>query len=108
MPGIGSLQRSQHDFRQHDVWYVRVCSFTFEFTHLDQVEACLNYYSQKIRPSSRIPASDLHLYGGDSSEVQRWFEKLPMYLLEEPKRKKVVEALTQAKTQWANDASKAK
>jgi hypothetical protein len=108
MPGIGKLRRSPHDFRQQDVWYVRVCSFTFEFTHPDQVDTCLEYYSQKIRPTSRIPASDLHLYGGDSGEVQRWFDRLPMYLLEEPKRQKVVQALTQAKLEWANEISKAK
>jgi len=29
-------------------------------------------------------------------EAQRWFERLPMHLLEEPKRRKVLEALTRA------------
>jgi len=29
-------------------------------------------------------------------EVERWFERLPLYLLEEPKRKKVLQALTHA------------
>jgi hypothetical protein len=29
-------------------------------------------------------------------EIERWFERLPMYLLEEPKRRKVVKALTKA------------
>ena len=28
-----------------------------------------------------------------SWEVERWFERLPMYLLEEPKRQKVLKAL---------------
>lgn len=29
-------------------------------------------------------------------EVERWFERLPMYLLEEPKRQKVLKALSKA------------
>jgi hypothetical protein len=29
-------------------------------------------------------------------KIERWFERLPMYLLEEPKRKKVVQALAKA------------
>jgi hypothetical protein len=32
----------------------------------------------------------------DHWEAHRWLERLPMYLLEEPKRKKVVKALNQA------------
>jgi hypothetical protein len=29
-------------------------------------------------------------------EVERWFERLPMYLLEEPKRQKVLKGLSRA------------
>ena len=29
-------------------------------------------------------------------DVERWFERLPMYLLEEPKRQKVLKALSKA------------
>ena len=86
-----------------EVWYVRVCSFTFEFQTIEQLEACLAYYQQKIRPSSRIPRERLPDYGGDSGECQRWFERLPMYLLEEPKRKKVVAALEKALKEWQED-----
>ena len=73
------------------VFFARVCSFTFEFHSLQQIKACLDYYSQKIHPSSRI-----NIGGADSWEMQRWFERLPMYLLEEPKRQKVVKALSLA------------
>jgi hypothetical protein len=76
-----------------EVWFVRVCSFTFTFHSVDQIKVCLAYYEQKIHASSLIPANELGNYGGDSSECQRWFDRLPMYLLEEPKRKKVVAAL---------------
>lgn len=85
-----------------EVWYVRVCSFTFVFHTLDQLRACLNFYGQKTHKSSRIPFSELHNYGGDSGECQRWFDRLPMYLLEEPKRRKVVAALQVALDQWSS------
>jgi hypothetical protein len=29
-------------------------------------------------------------------DIERWFERLPMYLLEEPKRQKVLKALNKA------------
>ena len=82
-PKIGGLQRW--------VYLVRVCSFTFEFHSIEQVKACLDYYSRKIHPSSRMDIG-----AADSWEMQRWFERLPMYLLEEPKRQKVVKALSVA------------
>ena len=81
---------------------VRVASFTFRFCSLEQLRDCLAYYEMKTHPSSMIPeekiAADL---GSDWRrkrwpELQRWFDKLPMYLLEEPKRQKVVKALTEA------------
>jgi hypothetical protein len=75
----------------YDVYFVTVCFFTFEFHSIEQIEACLEYYSQKIHPSSRVS-----LDGGEHWEYQRWFDKLPMYLLEEPKRREVVKALKEA------------
>jgi hypothetical protein len=75
----------------HDVIFVRVAGFTFEFHSIKQVETCLKFYSEKIHPTSR-----LLLDGGGHWEYQRWFERLPIYLQEEPKRKKVVTALEKA------------
>ena len=82
-PKIGGLQRW--------VFFVRVCSFTFEFHSIQQIKACLEYYSRKIHSSSRMDIG-----GADAWEMQHWFERLPMYLLEEPKRQRVVKALSQA------------
>lgn len=81
------------------VFFVRVCSFTFEFHSLNQIEACLRYYSEKIHPSTRLPVYTENL-GGDHWEMQRWFEQLPMYLREEPKRQRIVKALTSALAQF--------
>ena len=82
-----------------EVILVRVASFTFRFTTKTQLRECIEYYERKTHPSSRISAriiaSDI---GPDwqelrSWQVERWFERLPMYLLEEPKRQKVLKAL---------------
>ena len=82
------------------VYFVHVCSFTFEFHSFAQIEACLAYYSAKVRPSSRLPFYTENL-GGDHYEAQRWFERLPMYLLEESKRVRVVKALVRAQAEFA-------
>jgi type VI protein secretion system component VasA len=76
-----------------NVLVVSVASFTFHFFSVEQLRDCLAYYEQKTHPSSRLPVG-----GMDHWEAQRWFERLPMYLLEEPKRAKVVKALNRALT----------
>jgi hypothetical protein len=73
------------------VLLVKVVSFTFQFVTVRQLRDCIAYFASKIHPSSR-----LSIGAADHWEVQRWFECLPMYLLEESKRKKVVKALNQA------------
>jgi hypothetical protein len=75
---------------------VSVCSFTFRFDSKEQLKRVLRFYEQKILPSSREPISVVRQRGGDQSEAQRWFERLPLYLREEPKRVKVVKALRDA------------
>jgi hypothetical protein len=86
---------------QQDIM-VRVASFTFRFVSIEHLRDCLAYFEQKTHPTSRVPAKQLaDELGKDwraqrSWEIERWFERLPMYLLEEPKRKKVVQALAKA------------
>lgn len=80
---------------RHRVLFVQVCGFTFEFHGPEQLAACLAFYAQRHRPTSRLPVAD-GSYGGDHAETQRWFERLPLYLLEEPKRLQVVAALEAA------------
>jgi len=81
---------------------VDVASFKFGFGTVDQLRKCIAYYEQKTRPSSRIPAKTLAAELGEDWrklrgwDVERWFERLPMYLLEEPKRQKVLKALRKA------------
>jgi hypothetical protein len=79
----------------HFVILVHVCSFTFYFHSPDQIQECLAFFEKKIIPSGRRPMpgkSDSF----DHWHAQAWFEKLPMYLREEPKRRKVQKALQEA------------
>jgi len=95
MPGVKSATRSPFDFRAKAVCRVRVCSFTFFFANSEQLKVCLDFYSRKIHPSSRTK----HM-NGDHWEIQRWCDRLPLYLREEPKRVKVVAALSRALKMW--------
>jgi hypothetical protein len=81
---------------------VRVASFTFSFKTVQQLRECICYFEKKTHPSSRIAAKTLAADLGEDWrelrgwDVERWFERLPMYLLEEPKRQKVLKALSKA------------
>src|SRR5262249_20872239 len=82
------------------VCLVTVCGFTFEFHSVTQLQVCLDYYSREHHPSSRLPVSSGD-YGGHHTETPRSFEQLPQYLLELPKRDKVVAALKQALAEYS-------
>lgn len=84
----------------YKVCSVTVCSFTFIFHSVEQIEMCLGYYLATRHPSSRLPVYTDNL-GGDHNETQRWFERLPQYLLEKPKRLKVIKALEQAMREYS-------
>ena len=100
LPSAGSVRYWQVVPRPgHKVVFVQVCGFTFEFHGREQVEACREYYARKVLPSRRLPVYTQNL-GGDHWETQRWFDRLPLYLREEPKRQKVVKVLEQALSQW--------
>ena len=82
-------------------YFVRVCGFTFRFGSVAQIPSVLEYYSQKIRQSSRLAPSDW--LKAEHDVAQRWFERLPAYLLEEPKRLLVVKALQKAVKEFDAD-----
>lgn len=81
---------------------VRVASFAFRFKTVQRLRECIKYYEKKTRPTSRIPAKTLAADLGEDWrvlrgwDVERWFERLPMYLLEEPKRQKMLKTLDRA------------
>jgi hypothetical protein len=99
--------RSPVAFRGSDdrkTYFVNVCSSAFVFNNLRQLELCLAYYKRKVHPSSKLPFSEIRYFvetGLRGWEVQRWFERLPMYLLENGKRERVCSALELAYREWS-------
>jgi hypothetical protein len=98
----GRFRLSDKVLKPDEVITVRVASFVFRFKSVEQLKTCLAFFEKKIHPSSRIPAKVLAADLGEDWrelrgwDVERWFERLPMYLLEEPKREKVLKALRKA------------
>jgi len=83
----------------HRVMLVRVCGFTFLFHTIEEMRACREYYAAKLHPSSRSAAAARAVHAEEVTwrlEVQRWYERLPLYLREEPKRIRVLAALERA------------
>lgn len=87
--------------REHFEWmyFVNVCSFTFAFFSLAQLRSYLRYFSQKPQPGSR--ASLAASFREHRTGV---FDRLPMYLREEPKRQKTVKALEKALAEFDKDS----
>jgi hypothetical protein len=105
---VDDARRQQHwqvpSLSDYKVCLVTVCSFTFIFHSIEQLALCLDYYRREHQPSSRLPVYTENL-GGDHFETQRWFEKLPQYLLEKPKRLKVVKTLEKAMQEYSRVCS---
>jgi hypothetical protein len=109
---LSGVQREQHrhapTLQQYPLYFVRVCGFTFQFHSLEQLKVCLEFFSKKVRPSSRIRFTEadkqihwLHW------KCQRWFERLPMQLLEERRRVRIVPALKKALAQFRKENNSA-
>jgi hypothetical protein len=90
-------QRRVHagSLEPYKVCLVNVAGFTFIFHSTTQLALCLDFYRLKHLPSGRLPVHT-GLYGGDQSETQRWFERLPGHLRAERTRDTVVAALEDA------------
>lgn len=103
---MGRVDRQPSSLVRQWVYFVSVCGFTFEFHALSQVADCLKYYTEKVRPSSR---GSMWTAGGDRREARanllhvRWCDRLPQYLLEEPKRQRVVKALERALAAFSSE-----
>lgn len=88
--GGNPVARPADNIVERWVYFVEVCSFTFQFVSLKQIEECLFTSSQKIHPSSIEPNVTLEHYW------QSWEQRIPLWLFEEPRRQKIVNALQRA------------
>lgn len=77
------------------VYFVAVAGFTFQFASLEQLRECLQWFRNKIHPSSRLPGVILE------HNWQRWYERLPKGINKESRREKVVKALENALADFA-------
>ena len=75
---------------ERQIYFVEVSGFTFQFVSVEQIRAALAYFTERIHRSSRQPDVVLEHYW------QSWYERLPQWLSEEPKRVKVISALLKA------------
>jgi hypothetical protein len=81
------------------VFFVRECSFTFQFMDLGQLDEMIDYVSQKIHPSTRRSNDGLEHYW------QSWQERLPKGLLKGARREKIAKALLKVKADFENSQS---
>ncbi len=70
------------------IYHVYVCRFTFAFFSLEDIPAYIRYYSTKILPSRIWDAPHI-----DHDARQTTFNRLPLYLRDNSKRLRVVNAL---------------
>src|SRR5688500_10289368 len=87
-------------------FFVEVCGFTFRFWSIAHLKETLAFYQQKTHPSSRLPDPDwvrreaqidpkgyrkyiAAFIGAEHDVVQRWWERVPLYLQENGKRERV-------------------
>lgn len=85
-------------------YHVHVCSFTFTFQSLTEIEEYRQFFSQPMKPSFRSAGVDprTDIRRGDHYDCQTAFARLPLYLWEKPKKQKVVKALSKALSEFAN------
>jgi hypothetical protein len=90
VPAIPDLQR-------YPVYLVGITGYTFEFHNIQQIEVCLRFFSQKVRPESMMQflETDRHILELHAVSP-RWFQELPLPLLEEHRRLEIATALTKA------------
>jgi hypothetical protein len=76
------------------VYFVKECSFTFQFVNFEQLDMMIEYFSAKIHPSRRKYNNGLEHYW------QYWYERLPKGLIGGTKRERILKALLKARDEF--------
>ena len=71
---------------------VEVCSFTFRFSDMEEIQEYIQYFSEKTHDSTRAKKT----YDFDHYDAQTKFTRLPMQLESNQKRPRVLKALCRA------------
>ncbi|OUS29455.1 hypothetical protein A9Q99_10200 [Gammaproteobacteria bacterium 45_16_T64] len=78
------------------VYFANVCDFTFQFSSLDQVVECKEYFSNSVHPSTKERGHDLEHYW------HPWYAKLPKGINKGSKREKVIKSLNEIIGKWGS------
>lgn len=83
------------------VYFVEVCSFTFQFMSLAQIREALEYFTQRGHPISSTKKRG----PGWSGEHwwQAWYQRLPARLFKKSKREKIIKAFKKAIEHFENE-----
>lgn len=81
------------------VYFVRECSFTFQFVSLEQLKTAKAYFSTKVHPSTMRFNNGLEHYW------QSWSERLPAGLKGGSKRERILKALEKALQEFSSGQS---
>ena len=90
------LPRYARNLVKNEFICVSVCSFTFRFESKEEIAEYISFFEKKTHPTSRVPDEMLADCSFRHWHSQRWYERLPLFLQEEPKRKKVLKTLGEA------------
>lgn len=78
------------------VYCADVCHFTFQFSSLDQVRECKEYFARSVHPSSKEKGHDLEHYW------HPWYSRLPKGINKGAKREQVLKALEEIIRKWGD------
>lgn len=87
---VGGLPIDASEEKGDWVYFVRECSFTFQFASLEQLKKMTEYFSTKVHPSTKTYNDGLEHYW------QLWYERIPKGLIGGSKRERIHKALTNA------------
>lgn len=89
-----SIPKPKDNLIEKWVYFVKEGGFTFQFTSINQIEECIDYFSTKIHPSTRLNHDIYEHYW------QTWHERLPHGITKKGKREKILKALIKAQDKF--------
>ncbi|PXF31010.1 hypothetical protein WH50_12285 [Pokkaliibacter plantistimulans] len=90
-----SIEVPKDNLLKQWVYFAHVCNFTFQFSSIEQVKMCREYFLKKTHPSTREIGHDLEHYW------HFWFSKLPKGIKRKKQREMIVRALDVILANWS-------
>ncbi|WP_415891501.1 hypothetical protein ACMXYN_08935 [Neptuniibacter sp. PT8_73] len=92
---IGSLQGLPDvEGNVRVVYFIEVCRFTFQFYSVEQIQAAMEWFEEKVHKSTRM--KDEPFLRAERDILQRWHERLPAHIKKGSKRERIVKAFRSA------------